>query len=125
MRITGRWADWLALVVGTAVVVSYTWHGMLGLGMAALFLVGVLIVFLACLAIIHPELFVAEAAMVAAGLFLVGVPWMFAFTDTPAAAWTAWIGGAVAVVTGLVTLPGSTALYRRIVPPQPSGGSTS
>lgn len=120
MRNARRWADWLALIAGTAVSVSHAWHGLLGIGMAMLFLLGVLLVFLACLAVIHPELFVTEAATAVTGLFLIATPWVFGFADTASAAMTAWIAGAVAVVTGLVTLPGSIAMYRRVVPPQPT-----
>ncbi|MUL39849.1 hypothetical protein FZ103_01415 [Streptomonospora sp. PA3] len=121
MGIARRLADWLALLAGTAVAVSHIWHGMLGLSMAVLFLVGVLMVFLACLAIIHPELFVVEAAQVLTGLFLISTPWLFGFQADPPASLTAWIPGGIAVVTGLFCLPGSTSLYRRIVPPQPAG----
>ncbi|MBB5999508.1 hypothetical protein HNR25_003259 [Streptomonospora salina] len=99
---------------------SHIWHGLLGVGMAGLFLLGVLLVFLSCLAVIHPELFVVEAATVVTGLLLIAAPWLLGFSGTASAALTAWIAGAVAVVTGLATLPGSVALYRRIVPPQPT-----
>ncbi|MFD0775771.1 SPW repeat protein [Streptomonospora algeriensis] len=101
--------------------VSYVWHGLLGIGMAVLFLLGVLLVFLACLAVIHPELFVTEAATAVTGLLLIASPWLAGFADIASAALTAWLAGTVAVVTGLVTLPSSVAMYRRIVPPQPMG----
>ncbi|GAB3462839.1 hypothetical protein GCM10027570_49540 [Streptomonospora sediminis] len=125
MRITGRWADWLALITGIAVVISHIWHQMLGFDMVVLFLTGVLITFLACLSIIHPELFVAEAVLVAAGLFLIATPWILGFDTSLAAALTSWIGGAITVLAGLANLPAATALYRRIVPPQPKPTSGS
>ncbi|MDT0302288.1 SPW repeat protein [Streptomonospora wellingtoniae] len=120
MRGTRRLADWTALIAGCAVVVSYAWHGMLGVGMAALFLVGILTVFLACLSIIHPELFVTEIALAVTGLLLIATPWLLSFTGNAPASWTAWICGTIAVVVGAANLPDAMALYRRIVPPQPS-----
>ncbi|GAA4958737.1 SPW repeat protein [Streptomonospora halophila] len=120
MRGTRRLADWAALVAGCVVVVSYAWHGMLGLAMATLFLVGILMVFLACLSVIHPELFVTEIALAVTGLFLITTPWLLSFTGNAPASWTAWVCGGIAVVVGVVTLPDATAMYRRIVPPQPA-----
>ncbi|MDA0562985.1 SPW repeat protein [Streptomonospora sp. S1-112] len=117
-----RAGDWLVLVAGCAVAVSQFWHQMIGLGMVTLFLLGTLLVFLGTLSVIHPQLYVTEAVTVLTGIGLIALPWIFDFVDTPSAAWTSWIAGAIAVVVGAVNVGPALALYRKVVPPQAGTG---
>lgn len=97
----GHWQDWVAVAAGIAAVASWSWHGMVGPAMAALFVLGVLTVFSGFLSITHPGVFATEAAMVVLGVLMFLIPWLLGFTTNPAAAWTSWILGAVIAVAGV------------------------
>ncbi|RNL85436.1 SPW repeat protein [Halostreptopolyspora alba] len=109
----GRWEDWVAVVAGVAVAISWIWHGMLGIGMAAMLILGVLTVLAAVISITRPGMIATEVVTLALGALLFLSPWLLAFTDTMAAAWTAWIAGAVIAVMGIVSLPMANTTHRR------------
>ncbi|TQN30481.1 SPW repeat-containing protein [Haloactinospora alba] len=97
----GHWQDWVAVAAGTAAVVSWSWHGMVGPAMAALFVLGVLTVFSGFLSVTHSGVFATEAAMVGLGVLMFLIPWLLDFTANPAAAWTSWVLGAAIALAGV------------------------
>ncbi|GAB3207808.1 SPW repeat domain-containing protein [Marinactinospora thermotolerans] len=116
MRTKGRWEDWVSLVAGLAAAVSWLWHGMTGVGTAAMFVIGVLVVLASVMSITRPGVIATEGATLLLGALLFITPWGLGFTDVPAAAWTAWLAGAVIAVVGLVGLPLSTTAHHRAIP---------
>ncbi|WP_236700534.1 SPW repeat protein [Allosalinactinospora lopnorensis] len=112
----GRWEDWVAIVAGVAAAISWIWTGMLGIGMATLLILGVLTVLAAVISITRPGLIATEAVIFVLGVLMFISPWVLAFTGTMAAAWTAWIAGAVIAVMGLVGMPLANTVHRRAAP---------
>ncbi|MFC4560452.1 SPW repeat protein [Nocardiopsis mangrovi] len=113
VKSTARWDDWTALAAGLVVAVSWIWHQTIGPPTAALFLLGVAAVFMAVLALTHPDLIATEAVMIVVGLGMIVAPWALGFTGVAPMAWTAWILGAVIVAMGAIGLPQAIALHRR------------
>ncbi|MEY9213710.1 SPW repeat protein [Thermobifida halotolerans] len=120
----GRWDDWVALTAGVVASVSWVWHGLFGVGMVALFLVGVTTVFTAVISITRPGLIVSELILVVLGVLLFLTPWLVGFAGEPAAAWTAWILGAVIAAMGAVGVPRSGKSRRGLRPHGPDGSET-
>ncbi|RCV50528.1 SPW repeat protein [Marinitenerispora sediminis] len=116
MKMKGRWEDWVALVAGVVAMISWLWHGMLGYGMAAMFLLGILTVLAAVMSITRPGLIATEAATLVLGVLMFVTPWVLGFAGNPAAAWTAWIVGLVIAVMGAIGLPMSNVTHRRTIP---------
>ncbi len=111
----GRWEDWVVVVAGAASAVSWVWHGMVGVGMAVLLILGVLSVLAAVISITRPGLIATEVVTLALGVLLFLSPWLLAFIGTMAAAWTAWTAGAVIAVMGIVSLPLANTGHRGAV----------
>ncbi len=119
-----RWDDWVALATGAAIAVSWIWHGMFGIGMVLLFLFGLATVFASVLSLTRPGMVSGEAVLVVVGALVFLTPWLVGFADKPAAAWTAWIGGAVIAAMGVVGLPLSRRRHGALVPHGPDGSAT-
>jgi|GEM_PF-2179776 len=100
----GQWDNWVALAAGIVVGLSWVWHGLFGLGMVVLFLLGLATVLTAVLSLTRPGMLSSEAVLIGIGVLLVLTPWLFGFTGNLAAAWTAWVAGVVIAVTGAVGL---------------------
>lgn len=111
----GRWADWVILAAGVVPAVGWAWHGMIGLGMAAMLLLGMGIVLAACMAITRPGLVFAEVCVLVLAVLMVLSPMGFGFADDAGAAWTAWGSGAVAGLLSLLCLPLSYRENRRVL----------
>ncbi|MDA2808677.1 SPW repeat domain-containing protein [Nocardiopsis suaedae] len=102
MENKGRAADWVAVATGVLLSVSWIWDAMIGPPRAAMFILGLLIVLAATMAITRPGLMASEAFIFALGALVFVLPWLMAFTANPAAAWTSWILGVVAMAAGVV-----------------------
>ncbi len=89
----GQWDNWVALAAGIVVGLSWVWHGLFGLGMVVLFLLGLATVLTAVLSLTRPGMLSSEAVLIGIGVLLVLTPWLFGFTGNLAAAWTAWVAG--------------------------------
>ncbi|GAA1080081.1 SPW repeat domain-containing protein [Nocardiopsis composta] len=101
MTVKGRWQDWAAIAAGVLLAVSWIWHGMLGPQKAALFVLALLIVLAATMSITHPGMLAGEGFIFGLGALVFLSPWLTGFAGTnAAAAWTAWILGAVVMVAG-------------------------
>ncbi len=96
----GRWADWAAILAGLALGVSWIWHGMYGFGGGAMFVLGLGAIMASVVSITRPGALSSEAGVLAIGVLVFVMPWPLGFTDLTAAAWTAWILGAVMVLLG-------------------------
>ncbi|TDQ54729.1 SPW repeat protein [Actinorugispora endophytica] len=112
----GRWDDWVALAAGVGAAVSWIWHGMFGVGMVAMFLLGLAVMLTAVMSVTRPGMIAGEAVMLALGTLMFCAPWLLGFADRPAAAWTAWVLGALVAAMGAVGLPLSGGAHRRPVP---------
>ena len=120
----GQWDNWVALAAGIVVGLSWVWHGLFGLGMIVLFLLGLATVLTAVLSLTRPGMLSSEAVLIGIGVLLVLTPWLFGFTGNLAAAWTAWVAGVVIAVTGAVGLVRSWRSHGTQEPRGPSGSAT-
>lgn len=120
----GRWDDWVALAAGFVAGISWIWHGLFGLGMVVLFLIGVATVFTAVISVTRPGLIAGELILTGLGTLLFLTPWLLGFAGEPAAAWTAWILGAVIAAMGVVGIPQSGRSRGGLRPRGPGGSQT-
>ena len=108
----GRWADWVAVALGVAVGLSWIWHGMLGFSGGLFFVLGLGVVLAAMVSLTRPGLLASEVGVLAGGLLLFALPWMFGFTHVTGAATTAWIGGGAIAILGAAGLVMARAARR-------------
>ncbi len=97
----GRWDNWGTIAVGLALVLSWLWHDMLGLGGGLILLFGLGVVMASVISITKPGALTSEAAIAGLGVLAFLLPWIMGFTHVPVAAWSAWILGAAAVALGI------------------------
>ncbi|PDP86844.1 hypothetical protein CQJ94_14595 [Glycomyces fuscus] len=96
----GRWADWAAILAGLALGMSWIWHGMYGFGGGAMFVLGLGVIMASVVSITRPGALSSETGVLAIGVLVFVLPWLLGFADLTAAAWTAWILGAVVALLG-------------------------
>ncbi|WP_159940472.1 MULTISPECIES: SPW repeat protein [unclassified Nocardiopsis] len=113
MRLQGRWADWAAILVGLALGISFVWHGMQGFGAGAMFVLGLGAIMAAVVSLTRPGALASELGVLASGVLVFALPWLAGFTDTAAAAWTAWILGAALAALGAFGLAKAREARRR------------
>jgi len=97
----GRWDNWGTIAVGLALVLSWLWHDMLGLGGGLILLFGLGVVMFSVISITKPGALTSEAAIAGFGVLAFLLPWIMGFTYVPVAAWSAWILGAAAIALGI------------------------
>ena len=73
----GQWDNWVALAAGIVVGLSWVWHGLFGLGMVVLFLLGLATVLTACPS--PGRAFSVKRSSSASGCCW-SHPWLFGFT---------------------------------------------
>lgn len=113
MREKGRWADWAAVAVGLMVGLSWVWHGMYGLSGGMFFILGLGVILAATMSLTRPGALTTEMGVIAGGVLLFALPWLFGFTHITGAALTAWIGGGAIVILGAFGLTMARAARRR------------
>ena len=113
MREKGRWADWVAVVLGLVVGLSWVGHGMLGFSGGLFFVLGLGVIFAATLSLTRPGMLTSEVGVIAGGLLLFALPWLLGFTHITGAATTAWIGGGAIAILGVFGLVMARAARRR------------
>ncbi|WP_017570884.1 SPW repeat domain-containing protein [Nocardiopsis halotolerans] len=113
MRRRGRWADWVEILAGLALVASWVWHGMQGLGGGAMFALGVGVVMAAVISLTRPGALTSEMGSLVLGALVFALPWLLDFTGVTAAAWTAWILGGAVVLLGVFGLSRAARDRRR------------
>ena len=107
-----RWQDWVVLVVGVYSAIAPFWAGTESRATWAMVVLGVLLAVSALWSLALPGALGAEASHVLLGILLLTSPWVMSFTELTVLSWTAWIGGAVALVMGVWALPASRAVHR-------------
>lgn len=105
--------DWVSVLAGLYLALSPLWVDVDTTGTWAIVIIGAAIVVLGLVALAAPGAFIDEWLVAAAGVVAFIAPWLFTYTDMDAAAWGSWIAGAVVVVTALLAVPASRALYQR------------
>ncbi|WP_248965139.1 SPW repeat domain-containing protein [Sphaerisporangium perillae] len=103
MDLTKSWADVVAFLAGAAAVLApFFWASAASDATQPLLLLGALLLVSALWSLLGAG--GASSWVTAAfGALLVVSPWAFGFDGSAAAAWTAWIAGAVTVIVGLWT----------------------
>ncbi|MEO3810244.1 SPW repeat protein [Sphaerisporangium sp. B11E5] len=103
MDLTKSLADVVAFVAGlVAVLAAFFWAGDAGEATQPLLVLGTLLLVSGLWGLLGAG--GASSWVTAAfGALLVVSPWAFGFDGTAAAAWTAWLTGAVTVIVGLWT----------------------
>ncbi|KWX00302.1 hypothetical protein C3Y87_05085 [Carbonactinospora thermoautotrophica] len=107
-----RWQDWVALVVGVYALLSPIWTETNTGAMWALIILGAVLALVSLWSLAQPGMVAAEWAHALVGLVLFLSPWLFGYADMTGAAWTSWIAGAIALITGLLAVPQSNSAHR-------------
>jgi hypothetical protein len=107
-----RWQDWVVLVVGIYSVIAPFWASTESRATWTMVVLGALLAVSALWSLAMPGVMGAEASHAILGILLVVSPWVMSFTQLTTLTWTAWIGGAVALVMGVWALPESRAVHR-------------
>lgn len=109
-----RGGDWVNVVAGAFLAVSPPWVDGGILGAAGMVVIGVVIVRLALGSLATPGAVADEWVTAAAGVVAFLAPWLFSYAGhNSGAAWTSWLVGFVVLISALLTLPDSRAVFRR------------
>lgn len=112
-----RWQDWVAVAVGLYAALSVLWTTQAGTSTALMVISGGLLVVSGVVNLAMPGLPAVEWAQVVIGLLLFLSPWIGSYTEQTGAAWTSWIGGAVAVIVTAAAIKPSTEMsHHRMMP---------
>jgi hypothetical protein len=104
--------DWLVLVAGADLALTPMSVEVGGRGTWAMALTGSALVVVALIALSAPGAYIDEGLAMALGVVALVAPWVFGFTGSTVAAWTAWVVGVVVIATSTVTVPMSRGLHR-------------
>jgi uncharacterized membrane protein HdeD (DUF308 family) len=107
-----RWQDWAAVVLGAYLVLSTLWTETTGGALAALLVLGFLMLVSGLWSLATPASMTSEYVHIALGVLLFVSPWALGFADLGGASWTAWILGVLAVLVGAAALPEANAAHR-------------
>ncbi|MDN5895221.1 MAG: SPW repeat protein [Nocardioides sp.] len=100
-----RWQDWAALIAGVYALLSPIWTNTDTKATWTMVVLGAAIGVVALLSMSRPEDQNADYALMLMGVLLFISPWVMGFATMDGLALTAWIAGAVAVVSGVLALP--------------------
>ena len=107
-----RWQDWAAVVIGVLTALSPIVVATDAAALWTLVVFGVLIAAGGLWSLARPGSVASEYVHVALGVLLFISPWVFAYTDVMAAAWTSWGAAVLTVVVGLAAVPAANAEHR-------------
>jgi len=93
-----RVEDWTNLVAGIYMVLVPVLYATVHDASVNAYITGPVIAVIALTALAYPRLKSAEWTQLLAGAWLFIAPWALSFTSTSAAAWNAWIVGAIVVL---------------------------
>src|SRR5699024_10021052 len=79
----GRWDNWGTIAVGLALVLSWLWHDMLGLGGGLILLFGLGVVLASVVSITKPGALTGEAAIAGLGGLPSFLRWLLVSTNAP------------------------------------------
>lgn len=100
-----RWQDWLALIAGAYAVLSPIWTATETNATWTMVILGAAIVVVALWSLAMPGDRGADYALMLMGILLFVSPWVMDFATMEALAMTAWIAGAVTVLSGILAVP--------------------
>lgn len=109
-----RWEDWTNLVAGIYVALVPVMYATVTGASINAWVTGPVIVVIALVALAAPRLRSVEWLQLVAGAWLFIAPWAVSFTATTAAAWNAWIVGAVVVILAIVRLAEQASAAGRV-----------
>jgi len=113
-----RWQDWVTVVLGVAVFVApFVTQTTSVAGAWSAYLGGALLLIAGVWSLASPDARWVEWVQAIVGVVLFITPWALGFADSGGLAWTAWIGGVLAVA-----LSGSVLLSERDTPVMASQG---
>jgi hypothetical protein len=111
-----RWQDWTAVVVGLYAALSTFWTTQAGMSTVLMMTCGLLLVASGLVNLASPGMPAVEYIQAAIGLVLFLSPWIGSFAGQQAAAWTAWICGAIATVVTAAAIKPSNEAHRSVIP---------
>jgi uncharacterized membrane protein HdeD (DUF308 family) len=108
----GRWQDWAAVVIGAVAALSPLWTHTTHRSGWTMVVLGVLLALSGLWSLAQPTSVGSEYVHMVLGALLFLAPWVMRYTDHTGAAWTSWIGGLLAVLSGLIALPEANSAHR-------------
>jgi hypothetical protein len=111
-----RWQDYVAIAIGLYAALATLWTAQGGMSTVLMLVLGGLLVISGAINLAQPGMPAVEYAQAAVGLLLFLAPWFGAYATHTGAAWTSWIGGALAaVVTATAIRPSTEESHHRAV----------
>lgn len=111
----GRWQDWAAVVIGAVVALSPLWTHTTTRAAWTMVILGVLLAVAGVWSLSQPHSVTSEYVHMVLGAALFLAPWVLRYTSHSGAAWTSWIGGLLAILTGLIALPEANTAHRTLM----------
>ncbi|WP_427016937.1 SPW repeat protein [Pseudarthrobacter sp. P1] len=111
MKRWNRWQDWVAVIVGLYAALSTMWTAQAGASTLLMVGCGVLLIVCGVWNLMSPGMPVAEWVQLALGALLFISPWIGQYSGHMGAAWTSWIGGALALVAAGMALQPSMHMH--------------
>ncbi|NUS43427.1 MAG: SPW repeat protein [Mycobacteriaceae bacterium] len=108
----GRWQDWAAVVIGAVAALSPLWTDTSHRSAWTMVILGVLLALTGLWSLAQPASVGSEYSHMFLGAVLFLAPWVMNYTGHTGAAWTSWIGGLLAVLSGLIALPEANTAHR-------------
>lgn len=113
------WQNWVAVILGVYTALCSIWTPAGSTASMALIIGGLLIAIAGVFALGTPVVLVMDWLQSAMGLALFISPWLLVFSNELAAAFTAWIVGAITLVVGLH----STLTVQKVISRQTQSGT--
>jgi len=113
-----RWQDWGAVVLGIVAGVAVVWldatnaAAWTDAALWSLLVFGVLLLASGLWSLTRPDSVASEYVHIGLGVLLFISPWVLDYATVPAAAWTSWVVGALAVLVGVAAIPMATTAHR-------------
>lgn len=111
-----RWQDWAAVIVGLYAALSTLWTTQGGMSTVLMVVCGVLLIVSGVVNLAMPGRMAIEWAQVVIGLLLFFSPWIGVYAHLAGAAWTSWIGGAIAVVATALAIKPVHLSHNKMMP---------
>src|SRR5687768_7710440 len=100
-----RWQGWLGLVAGAYAALSPFWTDTSTTATRTMVVLGVVTAAVALWSLAMPNHRISAYALVLMGALLLASPWVMGFDHIDDMALTAWIVGAITVISGVLSMP--------------------
>jgi hypothetical protein len=107
-----RWQDWAAVALGVIAALSVFWLETSRAAMWSLLVFGVLLIVSGLWSLAMPGSVASEYVHIGLGVLLFISPWVLDYLTYPAAAWTSWVIGVLAVAVGAAAIAVVTTAHR-------------